>query len=143
MLSGRSLPRHPPRDRAIRSIRTAVELSYSFPCPPRWRDPFQLCQKGVVTGCVCVHTQMAGGRLGSIGGGSVLRVHFSGPDLARVRIAARPDVLWETVLSFHRLRDRRPGAAFGKWRSDARCRLNGETRLLAPLVPTRGYFPDS
>lgn len=59
-----------------------------------------------------------------------------------MRIAARPDVLWETVLSFHRLRDRRPGAAFGKWRSEARCRLNGETRLLAPLVPTRGYFPD-
>ncbi|MEU2787439.1 winged helix-turn-helix domain-containing protein [Streptomyces sp. NPDC007100] len=72
----------------------------------------------------------------------MLRVHFSGPDLARVRIAARPDVLWETVLSFHRLRDRRPGPAFGKWRSEARCRLNGETRLLAPLVPTRGYFPD-
>ncbi|UNZ05934.1 Helix-turn-helix domain protein [Streptomyces rimosus subsp. rimosus] len=59
-----------------------------------------------------------------------------------MRIAARPDVLWETVLSFHRLRDRRPGPVFGKWRAEARSRLNGETRLLAPLVPTRGYFPD-
>ncbi len=77
-----------------------------------------------------------------MGGGSVLRVHFSGLDLARVRIATRPDVLWETVLSFHRLRDRRDDTAFGKWRSETRGKLNGETRLLAPLVPTRGYFPD-
>lgn len=72
----------------------------------------------------------------------MLRVHFSGLDLARVRIAARPDALWETVLSFHRLRDRRDDSAFGRWRSETRGRLNGETRLLAPLVPTRGYFPD-
>ncbi|KAA6222008.1 hypothetical protein CP973_08600 [Streptomyces albofaciens JCM 4342] len=46
MLSGRLLPRHPPRDRAIRSIRLAVELSYSFPGTRRWRDPFQLWPKG-------------------------------------------------------------------------------------------------
>ncbi len=72
----------------------------------------------------------------------MLRVHFSGLDLARVRIAARPDALWETVLSFHRLRDRRDDSAFGKWRSETRGKLNGEARLLAPLVPTRGYFPD-
>lgn len=72
----------------------------------------------------------------------MLRIHFSGPDPARVRIAARPDVLWETVLSFHRLRDRQAEFAFGKWRSETRPRLNGETRLLAPLVPIRGYFPD-
>ncbi|MET9292470.1 winged helix-turn-helix domain-containing protein [Streptomyces sp. NPDC003077] len=72
----------------------------------------------------------------------MLRVHFSGPDLARVRIAARPDVLWETVLSFHRLRDRRSDATLSNWRNETRARLNGETRVLAPLVPTRGYFPD-
>lgn len=72
----------------------------------------------------------------------MLRVHFSGLDLARVRIAARPDALWETVLSFHRLRDRRDDSTFGGWRSETRGRLNGETRLLAPLVPSRGYFPD-
>lgn len=72
----------------------------------------------------------------------MLRVHFSGLDLARVRIAARPDALWETVLSFHRLRDRRDDSTFGGWRSETRGRLNGEARLLAPLVPTRGYFPD-
>lgn len=57
-------------------------------------------------------------------------------------MAARPDVLWETILSFHRLRDRRGATVFGEWRTETRARLNGETRLLAALVPSRGYFPD-
>ncbi|MFK4222585.1 ArsR/SmtB family transcription factor [Streptomyces sp. NPDC019890] len=72
----------------------------------------------------------------------MLRIHFTGDDLAGVRMAARPDVLWETILSFHRLRERRRALAFGEWRSETRARLNGETRLLAALVPPRGYFPD-
>ncbi|MFF8604784.1 ArsR/SmtB family transcription factor [Streptomyces sp. NPDC015346] len=72
----------------------------------------------------------------------MLRIHFTANDLAGVRMAARPDVLWETILSFHRLRDRRGSVVYGEWRSEARTRLNGETRLLAALVPSRGYFPD-
>ncbi|WP_175411129.1 helix-turn-helix transcriptional regulator [Streptomyces sp. TRM64462] len=72
----------------------------------------------------------------------MLRIHFTGADLAGVRMAARPDVLWETVLSFHRLRDRRGALVYGEWRSQTRTRLNGETRLLGALVPARGYFPD-
>ncbi|MEU8518228.1 winged helix-turn-helix domain-containing protein [Streptomyces sp. NBC_01216] len=72
----------------------------------------------------------------------MLRIHFTGNDLAGVRMAARPDVLWETILSFHRLRDRRGNVVYGEWRSETRTRLNGETRLLAALVPSRGYFPD-
>ncbi|MFJ8665434.1 ArsR/SmtB family transcription factor [Streptomyces sp. NPDC093600] len=72
----------------------------------------------------------------------MLRIHFTGNDLAGVRMAARPDVLWETILSFHRLRDRRGPVVYGEWRSETRTRLNGETRLLAALVPSRGYFPD-
>ncbi|MGW0463782.1 ArsR/SmtB family transcription factor [Streptomyces sp. NPDC003027] len=72
----------------------------------------------------------------------MLRIHFTGNDLAGVRMAARPDVLWETILSFHRLRDRRGSLVYGEWRSETRTRLNGETRLLAALVPSRGYFPD-
>ncbi|WP_338676561.1 winged helix-turn-helix domain-containing protein [Streptomyces sp. SCSIO 30461] len=72
----------------------------------------------------------------------MLRIHFTGEDLARVRMAARPDVLWETILSFHRLRDRRGTSVYGEWRAETRARLNGETRLLAALVPPRGYFPD-
>ncbi|MCS0638202.1 winged helix-turn-helix domain-containing protein [Streptomyces sp. LP05-1] len=72
----------------------------------------------------------------------MLRIHFTGADLAGVRMAARPDALWETILSFHRLRDRRGAPLFGEWRAETRSRLNGETRLLGALVPARGYFPD-
>lgn len=50
--------------------------------------------------------------------------------------------MWETVLSFHRLRDRRGSTVFGKWRRESRTRLNGEARLLSTVVPPRGYFPD-
>ncbi|MEV6164013.1 winged helix-turn-helix domain-containing protein [Streptomyces sp. NPDC052052] len=72
----------------------------------------------------------------------MLRIHMSGLDLSRVRMAARPDALWETVLSFHRLRDRRGAAVFGAWRTETRNRLDGDVRLLAALIPLRGYFPD-
>jgi DNA-binding transcriptional ArsR family regulator len=76
----------------------------------------------------------------------VLRIHFTGEDLARLRLAARPDALWETVLSFHRLRDRRGGRVYGQWRTEARTRLGGGARearrTLASVVPERGYFPD-
>lgn len=67
---------------------------------------------------------------------------MSGVDLSKVRMATRPDALWETILSFHRLRDRRGSTVFGKWRTETRPRLNGEVRLLAAVIPPRGYFPD-
>ncbi|MCX4677388.1 winged helix-turn-helix domain-containing protein [Streptomyces sp. NBC_01433] len=72
----------------------------------------------------------------------MLRIHVSGSDLSKVRMATRPDALWETILSFHRLRDRRASTVFGKWRTESRARLNGEVHLLAAVVPPRGYFPD-
>ncbi|MER5730021.1 helix-turn-helix domain-containing protein [Streptomyces sp. NPDC002138] len=72
----------------------------------------------------------------------MLRIHFTGVDLARVRMAGRPDALWETILSFHRLRDRRDVRLFGEWRTTTRSRLNSETRVLGALIPSRGYFPD-
>lgn len=72
----------------------------------------------------------------------MLRIHVSGMDLSKMRMATRPDALWETILSFHRLRDRRGSTVFGKWRTESRARLNGEARLLAAVVPPRGYFPD-
>nr|WP_103533636.1 winged helix-turn-helix domain-containing protein [Streptomyces sp. SM11] len=72
----------------------------------------------------------------------MLRIHVSRLDLSRVRMATRPDALWETILSFHRLRDRRASSVFGKWRTESRARLNGEAQLLAAVVPPRGYFPD-
>ncbi|MFD4949694.1 ArsR/SmtB family transcription factor [Streptomyces sp. NPDC058239] len=72
----------------------------------------------------------------------MLRIHMSGVDLSKVRMATRPDALWETILSFHRLRDRRGSTVFGKWRTETRPRLNAEVRLLATVIPPRGYFPD-
>ncbi|MEU9089234.1 ArsR/SmtB family transcription factor [Streptomyces sp. NPDC087901] len=72
----------------------------------------------------------------------MLRIHVSGWDLSKVRMATGPDALWETILSFHRLRDRRASTVFGKWRSETRPRLNNEVRLLSAVVPPRGYFPD-
>ncbi|MFJ7056342.1 ArsR/SmtB family transcription factor [Streptomyces griseobrunneus] len=72
----------------------------------------------------------------------MLRIHVSRLDLSRVRMATRPDAMWETILSFHRLRDRRASTVFGKWRTETRARLNGEAQLLAAVVPPRGYFPD-
>ncbi|WP_030354158.1 ArsR/SmtB family transcription factor [Streptomyces scopuliridis] len=72
----------------------------------------------------------------------MLRIHFTGKDLGGVRMAAGPDPLWETILSFHRIRDRRGPLAYGEWRRETRTRLNGETSLLSALVPQRGYFPD-
>ncbi|MFD6227698.1 helix-turn-helix domain-containing protein [Streptomyces sp. NPDC060232] len=72
----------------------------------------------------------------------MLRIHFTGVDLARVRMAGRPDALWETILSFHRLRDRRDARLFGEWRTETRSRLNSEIRTLGMLIPSRGYFPD-
>ncbi|MFB8105995.1 MULTISPECIES: helix-turn-helix transcriptional regulator [Streptomyces] len=72
----------------------------------------------------------------------MLRIHVSRLDLSRVRMATRPDAMWETILSFHRLRDRRASTVFGKWRTETRARLNGEAQLLSAVVPPRGYFPD-
>ncbi|MBX7472420.1 winged helix-turn-helix domain-containing protein [Streptomyces sp. MAG02] len=72
----------------------------------------------------------------------MLRIHFTGEDLARLRMAPGPDTLWETILSFHRLRDRRGASVFGEWRQETRGRLSGETRWLSAVVPCRGYFPD-
>ncbi|MFF3755289.1 ArsR/SmtB family transcription factor [Streptomyces sp. NPDC002018] len=72
----------------------------------------------------------------------MLRIHFTGKDLGGVRMAAGPDPLWETILSFHRIRDRRGPLVFGEWRKETRTRLKSETVLLSALVPRRGYFPD-
>ncbi|MEU9758873.1 helix-turn-helix domain-containing protein [Streptomyces sp. NPDC047985] len=72
----------------------------------------------------------------------MLRIHMSGVDLSKVRMATRPDALWETTLSFHRLRDRRGSTVFGEWRAETRPRLSNEVRLLAAVIPPRGYFPD-
>jgi len=76
----------------------------------------------------------------------MLRIWFAGEDLGRVRVARRPHALWETVLSLQALRTPRRTALPG-WRNLALTRLDtprssAALRVLRPLVPVRGYFPD-
>ncbi|MGW7553704.1 hypothetical protein, partial [Streptomyces rimosus] len=69
-------------------------------------------------------------------------MHFTAEDLNRTRIAEGADPLWETVLSLHRLRESRTEPALAAWRRHAARHGPGPLRLLLPLVPPRGYFPD-
>ncbi|GGQ01489.1 ArsR/SmtB family transcription factor [Streptomyces roseolilacinus] len=75
----------------------------------------------------------------------MLRIHFTGADLGRLRLAARPDVMWETALSLHQLA--RPDAFFGPWhrvarRTLAQANMGRAVHLLTALVPISSYFPD-
>jgi DNA-binding transcriptional ArsR family regulator len=77
----------------------------------------------------------------------VLRIHFTGEDLARTQVAAVPDPLWEIVMSLQALRSRYGRMAFDGWRATAaaavrRHGIRGQVRMLGALVPTIGYFPD-
>jgi DNA-binding transcriptional ArsR family regulator len=78
----------------------------------------------------------------------VLRIHFTATDLARTRVAAAPDPLWEVVLSLHVLQSRRPPAHTLGWRARARAAaavagLAPQIKhVLFPLAPVASYFPD-
>jgi len=78
----------------------------------------------------------------------MLRIHFTGADLARTRLASAPDPLWELSLSIHVLRSRRPDITLGDWRKTIGDRLRfgaparAEVDLLLELNPPFGYFPD-
>jgi DNA-binding transcriptional ArsR family regulator len=72
----------------------------------------------------------------------VLRIHLTGEDLARIRVAERPDPVWETVLSSHRFRDRRGQSVYGPWRAAVRRRIGTLPATLRSLIPHTGYFPD-
>ncbi|MGW7295091.1 ArsR/SmtB family transcription factor [Streptomyces xiamenensis] len=72
----------------------------------------------------------------------MLRIHVTGEDLARIRLADRPDPMWETVLSSLRFRDRRGPASYGRWRGQVRGRLRALPHTLRALIPLGGYFPD-
>jgi DNA-binding transcriptional ArsR family regulator len=76
----------------------------------------------------------------------MLRIRFAAEDLGRVRVARRPHALWETVLSLQALQTRQRTVLPG-WRDAALARLatphaSAALRILRPLVPARGYFPD-
>jgi DNA-binding transcriptional ArsR family regulator len=72
----------------------------------------------------------------------VLRIYFTPEDIGRVRMAAEPDPMWETVFSVFRLR--RPGNAVihGRWRQHAlRASRRADLDLLLPLIRGK-YYPD-
>ncbi len=76
----------------------------------------------------------------------MLRIWFTDEDMGRLRIVRRPHALWETVLSLQMLQTRAHAAIPG-WREGAltglaTARSSNALRILRPLIPTRGYFPD-
>lgn len=78
----------------------------------------------------------------------MLRIHFTTPDLQNIRIARRPDPLWELVCAACRLETGQGPLEFGAWRRDVRERaardLEARRALLMvrTLVPPFGYIPD-
>jgi len=77
----------------------------------------------------------------------MLRILFTSDDLARTRIAAEPDPMWELVMALHMLRRQRGDLLFAAWRSASASRVRqhldrADVSLLMELTPTLGYFPD-
>lgn len=72
----------------------------------------------------------------------MLRVHFTSEDIARIRVAAAPDPLWEITNSFQILITREAPLVFGEWRRRVWSRLPAASRPLAELLPPLGYSPD-
>ena len=77
----------------------------------------------------------------------MLRIYFTGDDIARTRIAMTHDPLWELVLSVHMLRGQRGDMLFSDWRRATANALRSAQvgagfSLLSALMPTMGYFPD-
>ncbi len=72
----------------------------------------------------------------------MLRIHFTGEDLARTTIAPGPDPLWEMLISLHRLRGRDAAVLFGDWKRQVLPYVPPTTTLLTALAPAKGYSVD-
>ncbi|WP_433316112.1 ArsR/SmtB family transcription factor [Micromonospora sp. CA-269861] len=77
----------------------------------------------------------------------MLKIHFSGEDILRTRVAPAADPVWELVLSLHVLRGRTRDPLTANWRRSVARELRQDSaseqlRLLFALNPPRGYFPD-
>jgi DNA-binding CsgD family transcriptional regulator len=72
----------------------------------------------------------------------LLRIHFSGDDLARTRLAGGPDPMWETLLSLHVLQQPEDVGPLRQWRNTVRKQVPPSTALLHELAPYRGYSAD-
>ncbi|MBB3663556.1 MULTISPECIES: ArsR/SmtB family transcription factor [Prauserella salsuginis group] len=77
-----------------------------------------------------------------------LRIVFTRDDLQCVRVADRPDLMWELVQSLHQIQDPAPDTRYSAWHRETRHRIHGHDgagALLGPLctlVPAQGTFPD-
>lgn len=78
----------------------------------------------------------------SSGGRSVKRIHFTGEDLARTRVATTNGVAAETFDSVKLLRDRDRSLGFHHWRTSVSGRLGEQARPLVALMPARGPMVD-
>ncbi|GAA2210290.1 winged helix-turn-helix domain-containing protein [Nonomuraea monospora] len=75
----------------------------------------------------------------------MLRIHFTGDDLRRTRLAETADPFWEMVFSRHRLADPAPPATLRPWLAQMRRErhvLHRHERVVAALTPFGPYFPD-
>ncbi|WP_030486794.1 ArsR/SmtB family transcription factor [Micromonospora chokoriensis] len=77
----------------------------------------------------------------------MLKIHFSGEDVLRTRVAPAADPVWELVLSLHVLQGRTRDPLTANWRRSVARDLRQDSaseqlRLLFALNPPRGYFPD-
>jgi DNA-binding transcriptional ArsR family regulator len=72
----------------------------------------------------------------------MLRIHFTGEDLARTRLATGPEPMWELLLSLHKLADAEGRLVFDGWRRRVRAGLPASARWLPHLAPPVGYSPD-
>lgn len=77
-----------------------------------------------------------------------LSVVFTRDDLQRVRIADRPNLMWELVQSLHQAQERTPEPRYADWHLETRHRVRGHDGAdaifgpLCTLVPAEGRFPD-
>ncbi|MGW5652113.1 ArsR/SmtB family transcription factor [Streptomyces humi] len=78
----------------------------------------------------------------------MLRIHFTPQDLQNIRIARRPDPMWELVCAACRLVTQQGPLEFGAWRRSVRERVAADpvagraVHTLRTLVPPAGYIPD-
>ncbi|WP_433531557.1 ArsR/SmtB family transcription factor [Micromonospora sp. CA-263727] len=77
----------------------------------------------------------------------MLKIHFSGEDILRTRVAPAADPVWEVVLSLHLLPGQSRDPLLAGWRREVMRDLRRQEdadslRLLFALSPPRGYFPD-
>jgi DNA-binding transcriptional ArsR family regulator len=66
------------------------------------------------------------------------RLHLTGDDLTRIRLAPGMGPFSETALAAESLRNPAPGLAFSRWRRSLRGRLGPHVRLLAHVFPPGG-----